>query len=631
MLIPTTILVLVSGAPTEWTCFPGLYGDGYACDCGCGIDDPDCGDTPVDRASCNNNFCAAGSVPLEGAPAFCAPNECGDGFVTKGEICDDGDGPGCDETCQIVSDGYRCSGLGAGCSMPECGDRIVDRHLGESCDDGNEVAGDGCDACQAEPGWVCRFFGGCAPTTCGDLYIEYDWETGSGETCEDGDTEGGDGCDAHCRTEPGWVCSWDGCRQVVCGDRVTSRGDFGGGEQCDDGGDEPGDGCDEHCQIEPGWACDDFAGCVPILCGDMLVAYGFETCDDGDAEGGDGCSSLCQTEAGWICGYQPGECRQVVCGDGAIEWDDTGAVWEECDDGDAEPGDGCSDQCRLEPGWVCDFEGCRAIVCGDGHLDGVGPGGPKAERADADQAKAAIPPGGGGGGSGLPEQCDDGNTDSGDGCDADCQPEKGWVCEIPGEPCKQPICGDSEIVGEETCDDGNDHDGDGCSAECLREPDWVCFEPGTPCERMPAAWVCSVFVYGSGDGCDCGCGARDPDCPAAPTVGDCEYNHCLEDAPWPDVADPGACSKDEPPPVEPEPEPAPEVSPEPEPEPEPEPAPEEGPEAPPEVAPEASSDVAVGGGKSDDDGGCAGGGARVLPALLVAALVVARIGRRRRT
>lgn len=52
------------------------------------------------------------------------------------------------------------------------------------------------------------------------------------------------------------------------------------------------------------------------------------------------------------------------------------------------------------------------------------------------------------------EQCDDGNTDGGDGCSAVCEAE---------------VCGDGKLdVGEE-CDDGNTVDGDGCDAMCLVE------------------------------------------------------------------------------------------------------------------------------------------------------------------
>ncbi|HEY8379365.1 MAG TPA: DUF4215 domain-containing protein [Nannocystis sp.] len=52
------------------------------------------------------------------------------------------------------------------------------------------------------------------------------------------------------------------------------------------------------------------------------------------------------------------------------------------------------------------------------------------------------------------EECDDGNTNDGDGCSAACAVEK---------------CGDGVIQGDEACDDGNTLDGDGCSAACTVE------------------------------------------------------------------------------------------------------------------------------------------------------------------
>src|SRR4051794_21986443 len=51
-----------------------------------------------------------------------------------------------------------------GCAEPRCGDGILDAGLGEACDDGNELSGDGCDqnctisACGngvAAPGELC--------------------------------------------------------------------------------------------------------------------------------------------------------------------------------------------------------------------------------------------------------------------------------------------------------------------------------------------------------------------------------------------------------------------------------------------------------------------------------------------
>ena len=56
---------------------------------------------------------------------------------------------------------------------------------------------------------------------------------------------------------------------------------------------------------------------------------------------------------------------------------------------------------------------------------------------------------------GLGEQCDDGNTMSGDLCDSTCQVE--------------PFCGDSIMQPNEQCDDGNMVAGDGCDSTCQVE------------------------------------------------------------------------------------------------------------------------------------------------------------------
>ena len=66
------------------------------------------------------------------------------------------------------------------------------------------------------------------------------------------------------------------------------------------------------------------------------------------------------------------------------------------------------------------------------------------------------------------EECDDGGTDSGDGCGSSCSIEEGYAC--VGEPsaCEK-TCGDGERAGAEECDDGNPDDDDGCSSECLLE------------------------------------------------------------------------------------------------------------------------------------------------------------------
>jgi fibro-slime domain-containing protein len=77
------------------------------------------------------------------------------------------------------------------------------------------------------------------------------------------------------------------------------------------------------------------------------------------------------------------------------------------------------------------------------------------------------------------ETCEDGNTLSGDGCDATCHVEPGWKCPVLGASCIPAGCGDAIAVGDEECDDGNSKAGDGCSDLCLLEPGFKC--PGGVC------------------------------------------------------------------------------------------------------------------------------------------------------
>jgi len=85
---------------------------------------------------------------------------------------------------------------------------------------------------------------------------------------------------------------------------------------------------------------------------------------------------------------------------------------------------------------------------------------------------------------GHDEQCDDGNTTPGDGCDASCQLEPGWLCPAAGRRCIAKECGDAIIVDLEQCDDGNDVSGDGCSSSCKLEPGWACSSDApTTCHR----------------------------------------------------------------------------------------------------------------------------------------------------
>lgn len=114
-----------------------------------------------------------------------APAVCGNSAIESGESCDDGNTTaldGCSATCQTET--------------PVCGNSLVE-YL-EQCDDGNTDALDGCsDTCQIES------------PVCGNGVIE------SGEQCDDGNTTASDGCDATCQTE-----------SVVPGAHFSCRGPF---------------------------------------------------------------------------------------------------------------------------------------------------------------------------------------------------------------------------------------------------------------------------------------------------------------------------------------------------------------------------------------------------------------------
>lgn len=99
-------------------------------------------------------------------------------------------------------------------------------------------------------------------------------------------------------------------------------------------------------------------------------------------------------------------CR--LCGNGVVN------LGEECDDGNRNNRDGCSNQCRVRG------TPPPPSTCGNGLVD---PG----------------------------EECDDGNSINTDACTN--------VCMIP-------VCGDGIVQPGEECDDGNGNDSDDCNNVC---------------------------------------------------------------------------------------------------------------------------------------------------------------------
>ncbi|MFA5625646.1 MAG: DUF4215 domain-containing protein [Bradymonadales bacterium] len=176
-------------------------------------------------------------------------------------------------------------------------------------------------------------------------------------------------------------------------------------------------------------------------CGNGEINAG-EGCDDANRVSGDGCSEVCQIEEGWLCPELGVACykQPVVSKCGNAELD----AGEDCDDGNAKAGDGCNEFCKIEDGYVCDSSGFHCVLkdsCGDGIVD-----------TEAGEA------------------CDDANRVSGDGCNEFCQVEEGYVCPAFGGSCVPVGCGNGFVDDNEDCDHGEyntaSYGQSGCGPDC---------------------------------------------------------------------------------------------------------------------------------------------------------------------
>ncbi len=362
-------------------------------------------------------------------------NDCGDGIRQAGEDCDDGDSNsdnGCANTCTI-NPGYYCAGAvgAASVCVTHCGDGVV--ASSEGCDDGSLDPQDGCDGdCEVERGWRCEDTPSVCASVCGDGIVTI------AEACDDGDLEGADGCSSTCAVEVGYTCGDEPSICVTtCGDGV--KADI---EGCDDGNTTSGDGCDDTCSPESrhiwesedndAWTRADSIGSQSVTAHgsiDPIGDYDWYTFE------------LTGTADLTISLFDPG--TEDTCNDVSL--------LVEIHDANGVPGDDIAHNiggCELFT-WTWDAA-VRQIpagtyfilvrhqfnnrivdhyqlrvdldaLCGDGQTDGN-------------------------------EECDDGNTTAGDGCDARCQ--------------REPVCGDGFIDQPESCDDGNTDPNDACSDTC---------------------------------------------------------------------------------------------------------------------------------------------------------------------
>jgi fibro-slime domain-containing protein len=156
-----------------------------------------------------------------------------------------------------------------------------------------------------------------------------------------------------------------------------------------------------------------------------------------------------------------------------------------------------------------------------GPLGGVGGCAPRCGDGTVDSAAGEI--------------CDDGNTQSGDGCAGDCKTiETDYACPQPGKACTYLVrCGDGKLGGIEQCDPPNV--GHGCTADCRFEPGAVCDAPPTPPNpNQPStrhktvcgdgvregAEACDDHNTIDGDGCASSC-TLEPDCSSGTCASKC--------------------------------------------------------------------------------------------------------------
>lgn len=332
---------------------PVVCGDGE-----CVAPDEDCSTCPEDCQPCGDvcgDTVCGDSEDCLGCPGDCGEC-CGDGECVEdhgeecwtcpvdcGDCCGDGDCVedhgedclSCEEDCDVCcgdgecveEHGEDCSTCEADCD-PCCGDgECIEAH-GENCfnceQDCDSCCGDGecvieheesCFSCEAD----------CDPC-CGDGECIEEHEESCGSCPEDCGTCPDCIVDGNC--DPGsetcFNCSPD-CG-ACCGDGMCNLDEHG--ETCEN--------CEEDC-----------GPCGPV-------------CDNGECEGGEDCLS-CAVDCGECCGdgvcnldehgedclscvADCGECP-AGCGDGLVQTN----LGEQCDDGNVEAGDGCSENCKVEP------------------------------------------------------------------------------------------------------------------------------------------------------------------------------------------------------------------------------------------------------------------------------------------
>ncbi|AFE06431.1 cysteine-rich repeat protein [Corallococcus coralloides DSM 2259] len=337
-----------------------LGGDACSADCrssevcGNGVRDTAVGEVCDDGNNVSGDGCSADCLSQE---------TCGNGYTdaAKEERCDDGnteDGDGCSADChvaEVCGDGARqgreqCDTQGesgtcnANCTLPACGDGIVNAAAGEQCEHNNTSSRScpygqaTCTVCRED----CMAFVAAQGNVCGDGARDAAYEA-----CDDSNTTTETSCpygQASCQR-----CSRDcqsalALRGNVCGDGIQDPS--AANEACDDGNTTTETACPYGvascviCRSD----CKETLSVTGNTCGDGVRDPVNEACDDGNVstettcpygtESCQRCSSDCKTAL---------SLQGNVCGDG---------VWapsnEACDDGNTLTCGSCSADCKVK-------------------------------------------------------------------------------------------------------------------------------------------------------------------------------------------------------------------------------------------------------------------------------------------
>ena len=300
-----------------------------------------CGEDPPAMTQCGSDAECDDGNACNGAEA-CVLGMCG-----SSENIEDG------STCSIegMTGTFVC--ISGYCVAGFCGDGVVDAtgDIPETCDDGNDVSGDGCDP-------DCMY-------SCEDSSECDDTEVCNGE----------EACDEMTHTcQPGMPlpdmtdCGMDRvCNSGSCIPAGCQNGVLDPGEQCDDGNDVSGDGCEPDCS----YTCSDDTDCT-----DGNACNGAEVCDLGTHTCSEGaaldCTAMLEPDACHTadCDPETGCALVVIDGDGdGVASESLGDCGTDCDDTDAtvykfapELCDGQDNDCDMAideeaPAWYVDCDG----------------------------------------------------------------------------------------------------------------------------------------------------------------------------------------------------------------------------------------------------------------------------------